>query len=156
MKYKKLIGVLVILVMFTMTISSVSAADIWIHTYGSGSVFKAAHWTSPNGFEFKDNAWILAFIGYYEITFYNEHGFQVGYVNDHMTSGSKDRVVHIPDSATKMKISVHHLPYELGDAKKTYFSGLKVGEAAMAFDGSLAGKNFHLKTEYFDSGYIQI
>jgi len=167
MKYKKIIGILLIVITLTMTISSSSAKDIWIHTYGHGAAGSPAHWESPNGFKFHDNAWILAFCAYYQINFYDDSGKEISYVKDHITSGSNDRVVHIPNGSAKMKIIVSTLTFEkdangshwIWGSNRNYvtiFDNLKPCKGAMAFDGMTGHHNFHIKTDNYDSGYIEL
>ena len=158
-KYKKTISMLLMLVLLTMTMGSVVASengDIWIHTYGHGSFLKAAHWTSPNGIEFKDNAWLLAFVAYYQISFFDSNGKEISYVKDHMTSGSKDRCVVIPVNAVKMNIHVSSLVFPKDCAYGLNIYNLNASSGAMAFDGTTTGHNFHLKTLNYDSNYINM
>ncbi|GLI12071.1 hypothetical protein MARBORIA2_11610 [Methanobrevibacter arboriphilus] len=137
--------------------SNDSKGKIWIHTYGHGSTFKSAEWDSPNGIKFRDKAWLLSFVAYYDISFYDDKGFSVGGESGSMGSGSSDRGLDIPDRATKMEIYVGVSQY-VRTAALSYYSGvIPATDAAMAFDGTIGTRNFHLKTKNgFDSGYIQM
>ena len=140
---------------FLVNSSSLPLGEFWIHTYGKGSAVKPAHWTSPNGFEFKDKAWCLAFVAYYQISFFDAKHKEITYVKSQMTSGSKDRLVNIPNNAVRMEIHVSSVVFAKDSCTPVRFN-LKASDGAMAFDGTTGSRNFHLKTNDFDSGYIHI
>jgi len=151
--YKKIMFISLMLITMSIAVSSVSADDIWIHTYGSGSAFKPAHWTSPNGFVFKDKAWSLAFIAYYQISFFDKNGNEISYVKDHMYAWTSDNKVSIPDNAVTMDIYLANSFFSKNLKSCLMYKKIKACDGAMAFDGNDMGRNFHLKTKDHDFGY---
>jgi len=157
MKYGEILGVLTVLIALAMAISSVSAGNIWVHTYGNDYVSESTHWISPNGFEFKDNTSVLDFTGAYYINFFDNTGKKIFIVYGEVDRDMQDRCIHIPNNAVTMDVYVASNGfYEeyLPDATK--FLSLKAEDGAMAFGGNYTTNNFHLKTKNFDTGHIKI
>ncbi|MDR3222999.1 MAG: hypothetical protein LBT66_04585, partial [Methanobrevibacter sp.] len=123
--------------------------QIITHVASWGSAFKASHWTSSNGFSFKDdNNWILAFIAETTLKFYDIDGKKIGSDNHFtQTSGSDIKYVNVPANAATMSITCG--AQDSGD--HTTKSGLEAGKGAINYDGTVAGKwstkNCHVKTD---------
>ncbi|MDR0911177.1 MAG: hypothetical protein LBM96_01080 [Methanobrevibacter sp.] len=165
----KLIGmVLLVSTILLMSVSAVSAETwhssagdsddhFYVHTCNWGSVFKANHWTAPNGVAFTDKAWILAYLADFTISFRDSNGNLIDTVSKSMTSGSGVLDIVIPNGATTMDVSVDDFDITSG-AKSAVFSGIPTsGGGAMNFDGTTKSKNFHLKmVDGWDSSYVNI
>ncbi|MDR3292328.1 MAG: hypothetical protein LBT10_09310 [Methanobrevibacter sp.] len=143
-----------------LTIYKIAGADkqIIVHTVSSGSVFKASHWNSPNGFNFSDDKnWALAFEAETRIKFYDVDKNQIG-SDEHFTllSGSSDRYINVPYNAYTMDIECG--AKSSGD--HTTKTGIEAGPGAINYDGTVGGaastKNCHVQTDTWDSGYIKL
>jgi len=153
MEYKKIIGVLLVLTIISIAVSSATAADIWIRTDG---YIKPSSWTSPNGFAFNDDIWWLNFPANYQVSFFDDSGNEIKCVKGSMTAWTDDQRINVPDDAVTMDIYVFTDSFSKNCRQVTSFHNLTACDGAMVFDGVINRTNFHLKTCDFDSGYMKI